>query len=183
MSSKNSGVAERYAAALFELAHEGKLLDQVAAEAKALKAMMAESADLRRFLTSPIFSRAVQEKAIGALAVKAEFSDLMRRFLGLVARQRRLTALGAMLDAFAHRLAVLRGEMVATVVAAQPLSDQALADIKAALTKTAGGKVALSVEVDPGLLGGLVVRVGSRMLDSSLKTKLQHLKLAMKGVG
>lgn len=183
-SSGASGLAERYASALYQLAQEGNALDRVASDLKDLKAMVAGSEDLRRFLKNPIHSRQEHEQALGALAAKAGFDSLTRRFLGLVARSRRQDALPGMVDAFLVRLAKSRGEVTAYVKAAQPLSDAQTAALKAELAKTAaGGKVDLDITVEPALLGGLVVRLGSRMIDTSLKTKLQNLKLAMKGVG
>lgn len=182
-SSGASGLAERYASALYQLAEEGAALDRVAADLKDMKAMMAGSEELRRFLKNPVHSRQEHEQVLQALAAKAGFDALTRRFLGLVARSRRQSALPGMIAAFLGRLAKSRGEMTAYVSAAQALSDAQTAALKAELAKKAGGKVDLDVTVDPALLGGLVVRLGSRMIDSSLKTKLQNLKLVMKGVG
>ncbi|CAA6606342.1 ATP synthase subunit delta [Rhodospirillaceae bacterium LM-1] len=183
VSSESSGLAERYASALYQLAQEGGNLDRVASDLKDLKAMMAGSEDLRRFLKNPIHSRQEHEQVLQALAEKAGFDGLTRRFLGLVARSRRQSGLSGMIGAYMARLGKSRGEMTAVVRAAQPLSDAQTAALKAELAKTSGGKVDLDITVDPSLLGGLVVRLGSRMIDSSLKTKLQNLKLAMKGVG
>ena len=183
MSSESSGLAERYASALYQLAQEGGNLDRVASDLKDLKAMMAGSEELRRFLKNPIHSRQEHEQVLQALAEKAGFDGLTRRFLGLVARSRRQSGLSGMIGAYMARLGKSRGEMTAVVRAAQPLSDAQTAALKAELAKTSGGKVDLDITVDPSLLGGLVVRLGSRMIDSSLKTKLQNLKLAMKGVG
>lgn len=183
MSSESSGLAERYASALYQLAQEGSALDRVAQDLKDLKAMMAGSEELRRFLKNPVHSRQEHEQALLALAAKAGFDSLTRRFLGLVARSRRQHALGGMVGAYLERLAKSRGEMTAFVQAAQTMSDAQTNALKAELVKTVGGKVDLEITVDPALLGGLVVRLGSRMIDTSLKTKLQNLKLAMKGVG
>ncbi|TAN48229.1 MAG: F0F1 ATP synthase subunit delta [Rhodospirillales bacterium] len=182
-SSGASGLAERYASALFQLAEEGAALDKVAQDLKDLKAMIGASEELRRFLKNPVHSRSEHEQTLSALAAKAGFTDLTRRFLGLVARSRRQNALPAMIGAFLARLGKSRGEMTAEVRAAQALSDSQTALLKAHLAKATGGKVDLDVTVDPKLLGGLVVRLGSRMIDTSLRTKLQHLKLSMKGVG
>ncbi|WP_142849945.1 F0F1 ATP synthase subunit delta [Telmatospirillum sp. J64-1] len=184
MSSEPTGaIAERYAAALFELAETQGSLDQIAADLKALKAMLASSADLRRALTSPVISRADQEKAIAALAAKAGFQDLTQRFLGLVAKNRRLSALEGMIRAYLDRLSARRGEVVAQVASATELNESQRTALAASLKKVVGGNVSLDVSVDPALLGGMVVKVGSRMVDSSLRTKLQRLQLAMKGVG
>jgi F-type H+-transporting ATPase subunit delta len=182
-SSGASGLAERYASALYQLAQEGNALDRVASDLKDLKGMMAGSEELRRFLKNPIHSRQEHEQVLSSLAAKAGFDGLTRRFLGLVARSRRQDALSGMIAAYQNRLAKSRGEMTAVVKAAQPLSDAQTAALKAELAKSVGGTVDLDVTVDPSLLGGLVVRLGSRMIDSSLKTKLQNLKLSMKGVG
>jgi F-type H+-transporting ATPase subunit delta len=178
-----SGLADRYANALYGLAVETKSVDAVAADLKDLKAMMSASADLRRLLSSPVVTRAQQERTIIALAKKAAFQDLTRRFLGLVARSRRLESLPGMIQGFLDRLAKSRGEITARVTSAQALTDSQASLLKSQLSKSLGGTVSLDVSIDPSLLGGLSVLVGSRMVDYSLKTKLQNLKLAMKGVG
>jgi len=184
VSSEATGaIAERYSAALFELAEQSSALDSVAGDLKTLKALIAESDDLRRLLRSPVLSRADQQKAIDALAAKAEFSGLTKNFLGLVAKNRRLFAIGGISEAYLNRLAAKRGEVTAQVASAVPLNETQVGAIGAALKTVVGSNVTLDVTIDPSLLGGLVVKVGSRMVDGSLKTKLQHLQLAMKGVG
>ncbi len=184
MSSEATGaIAERYSAALFDLAEQRSALDSVAADLKTLKGMIAESDDLRRLLRSPVLARAEQQKAVSALAQKSGLSDLTKNFLGLVAKNRRLFAVSGMIDAYLARLAAKRGEIAAQVASAVPLDETQVGAIGAALKKVVGSNVTLDVTVDPALLGGLVVKVGSRMVDGSLKTKLQHLQIAMKGVG
>lgn len=184
MPSESIGViAERYATALFELAEGQGALDQVAGDLKTLKAMVRESADLRRLLDSPVLTRAETGKAIAALAEAAKFSGLTANFLGLLAKNRRLFSLPGVIGAYLGRLAAKRGELSAQVASAVPLTQGQLDALSSTLKAAFGGTVAVDVTVDPSLLGGLVVKVGSRMVDSSLKTKLQHLKLAMKGVG
>ena len=184
MSSEATGaIAERYSAALFDLAEQRSALDSVAADLKTLKGMVAESDDLRRLLRSPVLARAEQQKAVAALAQKAGLSELTKNFLGLVAKNRRLFAVTGMIDAYLARLAAKRGEIAAEVASAVPLDESQVGAISAALKKVVGSNITLDVTVDPALLGGLVVKVGSRMVDGSLKTKLQHLQLAMKGVG
>jgi F-type H+-transporting ATPase subunit delta len=178
-----SGLAERYARALFELANEDRALDQIAADLKSMAAMLAASADLRRLIRSPVLDRAVQGQAIAALAGAAQLSRLTRNFLGLLARNRRLFALPEMIDAFLADLAARRGEVTAQVISAAPLSEHQSAALAEALRKSAGAKLTIDQRVDPGLLGGLIVRLGSRMIDASLKSKLTRLELAMKGVG
>ncbi len=177
-----SGLADRYAAALFDLADERKALDAVAGDLHSLRAMLRESADLRRLVRSPVLSREAQGKAVAALAETAQLSALTRNFLGLLAQNRRLFALSEMITGYLHRLAEARGEVTAHVVSAQELSPQQRDAVNEQLRKAVGRKVAVDIEVDPGLLGGLVVRVGSRMVDASLRSKLNRLQLAMKGV-
>jgi F-type H+-transporting ATPase subunit delta len=177
-----SGLADRYAAALFELADERKMLDAVADDLKALRAMLRDSADLRRLIRSPVLSREEQAKGIAAVADTAQVSPISRNFLGLLAQNRRLFALPEMIEGYLHRLAEARGEVTAHVVTAQDLSPAQREAVNEQLRKAVGRKVAVDVEVDPALLGGLVVRVGSRMVDASLRSKLNRLQLAMKGV-
>jgi F-type H+-transporting ATPase subunit delta len=184
VSSVASGsIAERYSAALFELAEEQSALDAVAQDLRLLKSLVSESADLRRLLASPVVSRTEQRKAVLALAERTGLGVLTRNFLGLLAHNRRLFALEGMIGAYLARLAAKRGEVTAEVASAAPLSASQVEAIGAALKKVVGSNVTVDATVDPGLLGGLVVKVGSRMVDGSLKAKLQHLKLAMKGVG
>jgi F-type H+-transporting ATPase subunit delta len=176
------GLAERYALALFELADEGKALDEVASDLRGVKALIAESPDLRRLIRSPVIARAEQGKAVAALAERAGLQPLTRNFLGLLARNRRLFALPAMIDRFLGNLAARRGEVTADVVAAQDLTPAQRDSLGEQLRKAVGQKVAVELRVDPSLLGGLVVRLGSRMVDASLKSKLHRLEMAMKGV-
>jgi F-type H+-transporting ATPase subunit delta len=177
-----SGLADRYAAALFELADERKTLDAVADDLRALRAMLRDSADLRRLIRSPVLSREEQAKAIAAVAETAQVSPITRNFLGLLAQNRRLFALPEMVEGYLHRLAEARGEVTAHVITAQDLSAAQREAVNEQLRRAVGRKVAVDVEIDPGLLGGLVVRVGSRMVDASLRSKLNRLQLAMKGV-
>ena len=178
-----AGLAARYAAALFELADEAKQLDSVAADLRTVKAMIEQSGDLRRLVRSPALSRAEQGRALGAVLQQAGSGDIVRRFVGLVAENRRLFALVDMIDAFLAELARRRGEVTAMVTSAVALSEAQTAAVTEALKRAVGGKVAVHLATDSSLIGGLVVKVGSRMIDSSLKSKLQRLQLAMKGVG
>ena len=177
-STEPSGLAERYATALYEMADEAKQLDAVADDLRALKTLLEDSADLRRLIRSPLIDRQAQTGALTAVLERAGASDLTRRFAGVVGRNRRLFALGAMIDAYLTLLARRRGEETARVASAVALSDDRLAE---ALRTAVGSKVRIETAVDPSLIGGLVVRVGSRMIDSSVRTKLQRLQLAMKG--
>jgi F-type H+-transporting ATPase subunit delta len=176
-----SGLADRYAAALFDLADDRKALDQVADDLRQLRALLVESDDLRRLVRSPILSRSEQAKAIAAVAQRAGLSPLTCSFLGLVAQNRRLFAVPGMITAFLARLASRRGEITAEVVSAQELTPAQLGAVSDQLKKAMGSKVAVEVRVDPSLLGGLVVKIGSRMVDASLRSKLHRLQLAMKG--
>jgi len=186
VASEGSGlnaIARRYAAALFDLAGDRKVLDAVAADLKALKASLQASDDLRRLVASPMISRADQAKVVDALAVRAKAHDLTRNFLGLLARNRRLGALEATINGFLAKLAEARGEETAEVTTAKPLSDAQRATVTASLKQAVGRAVTVTETVDPAILGGLIVKVGSRMVDGSLKSKLQRLERAMKGNG
>ncbi|MSO77188.1 MAG: F0F1 ATP synthase subunit delta [Alphaproteobacteria bacterium] len=178
-----SGLAGRYAGALFDLADEQRSLEAVAGDLERIKALLAESEDLRRLIRSPILKRDEQARAIGAVLAAADIGQVTCNFCGVVARNRRLFALPAMIDAFLAILARRRGEISADVTAARPLSPDRVAAVTEALRRVLGAKVAVNLRVDPALLGGLVVKVGSRMIDSSLQSKLHRLQLTMKGVG
>ena len=180
-STDTSGVAERYATALYDMADEAKGLDAVADDLRGLKSMLEKSDDLRRLVRSPLIDRQVQTGAMMAVLEKAGVGDLTRRFVGVVGRNRRLFALGGMIDAYLTMLARRRGEETAYVSSAAALSDKQLARLAESLRKAVGSKVRVETAVDPSLIGGLVVRVGSRMIDSSVRTKLQRMQLAMKG--
>src|SRR6202048_4213911 len=177
-----AGLAERYAAALFDLADERRILDEVASDLRQLRAMVQASPDLLRLIRSPILSRDEQSKGIGALAERAGLSPLVRDFLAVVARNRRLFAVPAMIEAFLAKLAARRGEVTAEVFAAQPLSEAQLAALNEQLCRSIGSRVSVDVHVDPGLIGGLVLKLGSRMVDGSIKSKLQRLQLGMKRI-
>lgn len=177
------GLAARYAAALFELADTHKAIDRVAGDLSDLRAMIQGSQELRALIRSPLLSREEQARAMAALLQQAGTSDLVRKFVGLVAQNRRLFALPDMIDEFLAELARRRGEMRAEVTAARPLDERQQSALAEAIRRSVGGKVAVDVKVDPGLIGGLIVKIGSRMVDNSLRTKLQRLQLAMKGVG
>ena len=176
-------MAGRYANALFELAREQNQLPQVEADIKSFEAMLASSEDLRRLVRSPVFSADDQGRAIAAVLAKAQLSPLTANFFKLIAKNRRLFAAPDMIKAFRSILARHRGELTAEVASAVPLNDAQMQALKAQLKATTGKDVQITTSVDPALLGGLVVKVGSRMIDSSLRTKLSNLKLTMKGAG
>ncbi len=175
-----SGVAGRYATALFELAEAQGALDAVAGDLESIAKMLNESGDLTRLVRSPIFSAEEQSRAFGAVLDKAGASGLVKNFVGLVIRNRRLFALPGMIGAYTTLLAQKRGEMTADVLSAHPLQAAQIDSLKAALKAATGRDVRIVTKVDAALLGGLVVTVGSRMIDSSLRTKLNSLKIAMK---
>ncbi len=186
MASETTGVsalAERYAAALFDIAEERRVLDQVASDLRQLRAMLAASRDLLRLMRSPILSRPEQARAIAALARDAELSPLVRDFLAVVANNRRLFAVPAMIEAYLAELAKRRGEVTAAVTTAQPLNEAQLEALSEQLRHTVGRRVFIDAQVDPRLIGGMIVRVGSRMVDASIENQLRRLQLAMKGVG
>ncbi len=178
-----TGLAGRYAAALYDLAEAGDLLDKVAGDLHSLLAMIKASDDLFRLIRSPTFSRQDQMRALVELANKAKMHVLSQRFIGVVALNRRLYALPSMITAYHNLLAKRRGEATAQVISAQKLTEKQLKTLAASLKKALGTKVAVEAHVDADLLGGLIVKVASRMVDSSLRTQLQQLRFAMKGIG
>jgi F-type H+-transporting ATPase subunit delta len=181
-STTASGVASRYANALFDLAKERGGLEQAGADLASLQQAVGESDDLARLLRSPVVSREEHERASAALAERLGASDTVRSFLGVLARQRRMAALPAIIDEFAGLLAAHRGEETAEVTSAVALDESQLGEVREAVAGYVGRPVQLSAAVDPSLLGGLVVRIGSRMVDASLKTKLHNLELSMRGI-
>ena len=178
----SSAVGARYAGALYELAEAKGQIDDAANHLRTLQAMLRDSGDLRRMVASPVIGRDRQAKAMSALIERAGLSDLVRRFMGVVAANGRLSAIGEVIDSYLRLLATRRGEVTVEVQTAQPLDERQMQALGQALRPIVGEKVAFDVRVDSALLGGLVVKVGSRMFDSSLRTKLQRLQLAMKGV-
>lgn len=178
-----SGVPGRYATALFELAKEANSVDQIGADLATFQALMDESDDLKRLVRSPVFSADDQVSALEALCAEAGIKSLALNFIKLAAQNRRLFVLSDMIKAYRTLVAQSKGEISAEVTSADTLSSQHLDELKAAIKASVGQDVQLSTRVDPAILGGLIVKVGSRMVDNSLKTKLQNLKIAMKGIG
>ncbi len=175
-----TGMAGRYATALFELAREERSLDSVKADLDRFNAMIEGSDDLKRLVKSPVFSADDQAKALKAILEKAGIGGISAKFLGIVAQKRRLFAVNQMIRAFRALVAQHKGETRAEVTAAEPLSETHLAALKDALKSTTKKDVALDIQIDPSILGGLKVKLGSRMVDASLKTKLNSIKIAMK---
>ena len=178
-----SGVSGRYATALFELARDEKSIDAVKADLDRFDAMLADSADLTRLVRSPVFSADTQSKALAAVLDKSGISGIAANFLKVLTANRRLFAVSDVNRAFRALVAKFKGEATADVTVAEKLSDKNLDALKTALKAVTGKDVALNVKVDPSIIGGLVVKLGSRMVDSSLRTKLNSIKHAMKEAG
>ena len=178
-----SGVSGRYATALFELARDEKSIDAVKADLEKFEAMLADSTDLKRLVRSPVFSAGEQSRALSAVLEKAGISGVAAKFLKVLTANRRLFAVTDVIRAFRALVAKFKGEATADVTVAEKLSDKNLDALKTALKSVTGKDVALNVNVDPSIIGGLVVKLGSRMVDSSLRTKLNSIKHAMKEAG
>jgi F-type H+-transporting ATPase subunit delta len=179
-----SGMAGRYATALFELALDGKSVDAVKADLDKFDAMIADSEDLRRLVRSPVFGAEEQTKALAAVLEKAGIGGLAANFLKFVASNRRLFAVHDMIKGFRTLVARWKGEVSAQITVAEKLSDKNVDALTGALKSVTGGKaIDLNIKVDPAIIGGLVVKLGSRMVDSSLRTKLNAIKHAMKEAG
>lgn len=182
-ASPVSAVAERYAGSLFDLALEAKSVAAVEKDLASIEALINGSADLKRLVTSPVFSTDDQVKAIGAIAAKGKLGVLVSNFLKVAAGNRRLFAVPGMITAFRRIAAEHRGETSAEVTSAHALTPAQEKELKDTLKGVAGKDVAFTVAVDPSLLGGLIVKMGSRQIDTSLRTKLSSLKLSLKEVG
>lgn len=178
-----AGVAGRYAAALFDLANDENRLIEVEADLVNIQALLDESEDFRRLVRSPVFSADEQQRALTAILSRAGVTDLAGNFFLLIARNRRLFAAPEMIRAFRALAARRRGEVTAEVTSAIPLSEAHVAALKESLRGSVGKEVLIATKVDPTLLGGLIVKVGSRMIDSSLRTKFANLEVSLKGAG
>jgi F-type H+-transporting ATPase subunit delta len=175
-----SGMAGRYAAALFDLAREANTIDAVKAELDRFDALIAESPDLDRLIRSPVFSADEQLGALSAILERAGIGGLTEKFLKLVTSNRRLFAVRDMSKAFRELVADYKGEATAEVTVAERLKDEHVAALRSALKAISGKDIDLSIKIDPAIIGGLVVKLGSRMVDSSLRTKLNAIRHAMK---
>jgi len=176
-----ASLAGRYASALFDLARDQRQIESVSTSLESLKAALAESPEFKALTTSPLINRKEAAKAVAAIAGSMGLDPLTTNFLGVLARNGRLSQLGAVIRTFARLAAEHRGETTAEVTSAFPLKDDQLAALKANLKARGGRDVAIDAKVDPSILGGIIVRLGSRMIDASIKTKLNTLALAMKG--
>jgi F-type H+-transporting ATPase subunit delta len=178
-----ASMAGRYASALFELAKQEKQLPQVEGDLKSFQRMLDDSAELRRLVRSPVISAEDQAKALSALLSRAGVGELTANFLRLTARNRRLFAVADMIRGFRSLLARERGEASADVTSAHTLTPDQMNLLEDTLRISMGKDVQINTRVDANLLGGLVVKMGSKMIDSSLRTKLNNLKVVMKGIG
>ena len=174
-----TGLSGRYATALFDLARDAGSIDGVAASLGRIGAALEQNADVRTLVTSPVLSREAQGTGIAAVARELGLDDLTTRFLGVLAANRRLSSLPSVIRSFSSLAAAHKGETTAEVTSAHPLSDAQLTALKAKLRAGIGREVAVTTHVNPEILGGLVVKVGSKLIDSSLRTKLDQLSLAM----
>ena len=180
-TSHIAGLALRYANAVFDLATEERAIDRVAADFAQLKTMLHASPELTRLVRSPLFSREDQARGMEAVLKQAGAGELTRKLISLLAQKRRLFALADIIRAFEELLARHRGEIAAEVTSARELTSAETSELRRVLRNKLSREPKLTAHVDPNLLGGLVVRVGSRMIDSSLRTKLNGLRAAMKG--
>jgi F-type H+-transporting ATPase subunit delta len=183
---ENSGgiqasLAGRYATALFELARDEKSLEAVGGSVASLKAALSDSDDFRQLTMSPVVTRDEAAKAIAATAQALKLDPTTAKFLGVLAQNRRLGELGNVIRAFDSLAAAHRGETTAEVTSAHPLNDDQVSALKSNLKTRLGRDVAVDLNVDPAILGGIVVKVGSQMIDGSIRTKLNSLAQAMKG--
>ncbi len=178
-----SGMAGRYATALFELALESNAVDSLKVDLEKFDRLVAENADLERLVRSPVFTAEEQGRALTPILDKAGIGGMAAKFLKLVAANRRLFAAHEITRAFNAMVAKHKGEVTAQVTVAEKLSDARLDEIKNALKSVTGKDVLVDVKIDPAIIGGLIVKVGSRMVDSSLRTKLNAIKHAMKEAG
>jgi F-type H+-transporting ATPase subunit delta len=173
-------MAGRYANALFDLARETNAIDAVKADLESFDTLVAENPDLNRLVRSPVFSAAEQLQALSAVLDKAGIGGLTAKFLKLITANRRLFAVRDMVRAYRKLVAEHKGEATAEITVAERLKDEHLAALRAALKSVSGKDVDLAIKVDPTIIGGLMVKLGSRMVDTSLRTKLNAIKHAMK---
>ena len=182
VSSNAKGLAGRYAGALYDLAVDAKSVDAVLADLKGLAELIDAHDDLKTVISSPIYAQAEQASAMAAVLEKAGANALTVKFVGAVAGNSRLFALPQIISAFAELVASRRGEITAEVVSAVELDASRQSAVEKTVAKLAGAEtVSLTMRVDPSLIGGLIVRIGSKMFDTSIKTKLNRLEAAMKG--
>ena len=182
MVANSQSLAGRYASALYELADKDRVTDAIAEDLVKFRQLILESEDLNRLIRSPVISRSDQNNGLMAILVNANAKPLTKKFIGAVVMNRRIFVVADIIDVFMSELAERRGEIKATVISAVELNAKQLKDLTDSLNKALGQKVSIDLTVDKSLIGGLIVRVGSRMIDSSIRSKLQRLQIAMKGM-
>lgn len=182
-ASISANIAGRYAQAVFDIARQDNAVDSLAAEVEALDAVLKESADLRAMLASPVVSREDQGRVVDAIAQRMGLGATLRNTLALMAENRRLFALPQLVARLGALIAEARGEVTAEVVSAQPLTEEQSQRLTRTLAEISGKTVKLNARVDEGLIGGMIVRLGSRMIDTSIRSKLGSLQNVMKEVG
>jgi F-type H+-transporting ATPase subunit delta len=178
-----AGVAGRYALALYELARESNTIDATSGELERFQALLDGSEDLRRLVKSPVFSAEEQQTALQAIFNTVGIDGLAAKLILLLGKNRRLSAVSDVIQVYRRLIAQARGEVTADVMSAEPLTAAQVDILKTELARAMGRNVMLVARTDESLIGGLIVKIGSRMVDASLKTKLQNLKLTMKGAG
>lgn len=179
-STENQDISRRYARACFALAREHNQFDLLAADLISLQNMLAESADLQKFISNTTLHREQQSKALAALGAKAKFGPLTQKFLGTLAQKRRLPLLPQIITAVLDEIAAHKNEVTAEVTAAQALDAKQVEHIAATLKKVTGKTVKVEVKEDAAIMGGLIIRVGSQLIDSSVRSKLERLHRALK---
>src|SRR6056297_2588335 len=182
-ASISSGIAERYATAVFSLAQEENQIERLETDLDNLEAALADSPDFGDMLRSPVYSRAAQQAAVTAVADGMGLSDMLKNTLALMASKRRLFVLPPFVAQLREMIAAHKGEVTAEIASAQPLSDEQMTRLSDTLARQVGKRVKIETTVDESLIGGLVVKVGSRMIDTSIRAKLAALQNAMKEVG
>ena len=182
-ASISANIAGRYAQALFDLVSEQGAIDALAPQVQALDAALRDSADLRTLIGSPLYSRDQQGAAIGSIAERMGLMPVLANTLRLMAQNRRLFALPQLVDRLTALVADARGEVTADVVAAAPLNAEQERRLTETLAQKSGKIVKLNTRVDEGLIGGMIVKLGSQMIDSSIRSKLASLQNVMKEVG
>ena len=182
-SSYSGGIAERYATAVFDLARDNGEIDALERDLDALRAVLDESEDLRRLMASPVYGRDDQERAVAAVAERMGLGRTMSNTLRLMAAKRRLFAVPALLSALRRRIAAERGEVTAEVTSAKALTDEQSRRLSETLRSRFGKDVKIDETVDPGIIGGLIVKVGSKMIDTSIASRLAAMKNTMKEAG
>lgn len=182
-ASISSGIAARYATAVYDLAKDQEVVNDIETDLESLTTALAESGDFNTLISSPIYSRAQQRDAIAAIADKMGLSQIMTNTLNLMASKRRLFVLPQLVQALRAQIAADKNEVTADVVSAKPLNKEQSEKLAETLKKTTGKTVTIHATVDESLIGGLIVKVGSKMIDTSIRSKLSSLQNAMKEVG